>query len=164
MATLFIADTHFGHAGALALYRRPFASVVQMDAAMVERWNQAVDPTDQVWHVGDFAVRQTSDRIADLLGMLKGVKHLITGNNDIEATTASEGWASVRPRAALASDAAVRRGRRCLGFPADHIGGDSPTHHARTAPRRAVTRIAVRVLPIQDQDTTAVRFSASKAR
>ena len=37
MAVWFTADTHFGHAGALSLYRRPFASVAEMNAAMLER-------------------------------------------------------------------------------------------------------------------------------
>lgn len=32
MTVFFTADTHFGHAGALSLYRRPFASVPAMDA------------------------------------------------------------------------------------------------------------------------------------
>ena len=51
MAVWFTADTHFGHAGALALYRRPFTSVAAMDAAMVARWNDVVRPDDEVWHL-----------------------------------------------------------------------------------------------------------------
>ena len=31
MSTYFTSDHHFGHAGALGLYRRPFASVAEMD-------------------------------------------------------------------------------------------------------------------------------------
>ena len=57
MPTFFTADTHFGHAGARSLYRRPFASVAAMDAAMLARWNAAVAPGDTVFHLGDFAVR-----------------------------------------------------------------------------------------------------------
>jgi hypothetical protein len=48
MAVLFTADTHFGHAGALALYHRPFKSVAEMDTALIERLNQAVRPEDEV--------------------------------------------------------------------------------------------------------------------
>jgi calcineurin-like phosphoesterase family protein len=40
MAVWFTADTHFGHAGALSLYRRPFTSVAEMNAAMIARWNE----------------------------------------------------------------------------------------------------------------------------
>ena len=93
MATFFTADTHFGHAGARALYRRPFATVPEMDRAMIERWNAAVIPADTVWHLGDFAVRHPEP--AAILAALHGTKHLITGNNDPAATTALPGWASV---------------------------------------------------------------------
>ena len=35
MAVYFTADTHFGHAAARALFRRPFPSVAAMDEAMI---------------------------------------------------------------------------------------------------------------------------------
>jgi calcineurin-like phosphoesterase family protein len=101
MATFFTADTHFGHAGARALYRRPFASVAEMDAAMLARWNAAVAPGDTVFHLGDFAVRHSDS--ASLLAMLHGEKHLIAGNNDPAAVTALP-WASVAPYAELVVD------------------------------------------------------------
>jgi calcineurin-like phosphoesterase family protein len=82
LAVWFTADTHFGHAGALALYRRPFASVAAMDAAMAERWNQTVGPDDEVWHLGDFALRTSASAAGALLRSLNGRKHLVTGNND----------------------------------------------------------------------------------
>ncbi len=97
MAILFTADTHFGHAGALALYRRPFGSVAEMDAAMIERWNMAVRPEDEVWHLGDFAVRQNAIRIIELLATLNGTKHLIAGNNDGAAVLSEAAWRSVQP-------------------------------------------------------------------
>ena len=100
-ALLFTADTHFGHAGAIALYRRPFASVADMDRAMIERWNAVVQPEDIVWHLGDFAVRQKPERIAELLAALNGTKHLVVGNNDGPATTSCVGWASVRAYAEI---------------------------------------------------------------
>ena len=53
----FTADTHFGHAGARALYRRPFETVAAMDQALVAAWNERVGPADTIWHLGDFAVR-----------------------------------------------------------------------------------------------------------
>jgi calcineurin-like phosphoesterase family protein len=96
MATWFTADHHFGHGGARGLFRRPFASTAAMDEALVERWNQHVGPADVVWHLGDFAVRRPAARIAALLALLAGAKHLIRGNNDGEATTSQPGWASVQ--------------------------------------------------------------------
>jgi calcineurin-like phosphoesterase family protein len=101
MAIFFTSDTHFGHAGALALYRRPFASVSAMDAGIVERWNEVVKPDDHVWHLGDFAIRQLDARMADLLGQLCGHKHLVAGNNDREVTKSLPGWSSVQPYAEL---------------------------------------------------------------
>jgi calcineurin-like phosphoesterase family protein len=106
MALFFTSDHHFGHGGARALFRRPFESAVAMDAAMVARWNEVVGPDDQVWHLGDFAVRQSAERMARLLETLAGRKHLITGNNDGRATVALAGWASVQAYAELEADGA----------------------------------------------------------
>ncbi|HYE50542.1 MAG TPA: metallophosphoesterase family protein [Azospirillaceae bacterium] len=96
MATYFTSDTHFGHAGALGRFRRPFATVAEMDAAMVARWNAVVGPDDDVWHLGDFAIRRTAARMAEILGALNGRKHLVAGNNDGPETLALAGWASVQ--------------------------------------------------------------------
>ena len=104
MTVLFTADTHFGHGGALGLYRRPFASVAAMDAALIERWNRVVSPTDDIYHLGDFAVRQKPERIEALLQALHGRKHLVTGNNDDAAALEARGWCSVQPYLELDAD------------------------------------------------------------
>src|SRR5215510_7591332 len=78
----FTADTHFGHAGALGRFKRPFRSVAEMDEAMIARWNDTVARGDEVWHLGDFAYRLAPDRMRDVLAGLNGAKHLIAGNND----------------------------------------------------------------------------------
>ena len=96
MTLYFTSDQHFGHPGARSLYRRPFASVPEMDRQMIERWNSVVQPRDEVWHLGDFAVRQSPERIASLLTELNGRKHLVVGNNDDAAVTACAGWSSVQ--------------------------------------------------------------------
>ena len=95
MTIFFTSDTHFGHPGALSLYRRPFASVAAMDQAMVARWNETVGPGDEVWHLGDFALRHPLAVVAELLTGLNGSKHLIAGNNDPPATRTLSHWASV---------------------------------------------------------------------
>jgi calcineurin-like phosphoesterase family protein len=97
MAIFFTSDTHFGHGGALGLYRRPFASVVEMNDVLVERWNETVGADDVLWHLGDFAIRQRPAVVADLLARLRGRKHLVTGNNDPSATTELNAWESVQP-------------------------------------------------------------------
>lgn len=50
----FTADTHFGHERTRALHRRPFQSVDEMNAALLQNWNAAVSPNDVIYHLGDF--------------------------------------------------------------------------------------------------------------
>jgi calcineurin-like phosphoesterase family protein len=104
MAFFFTSDTHFGHGGALGLYRRPFASVAAMNEALVERWNETVGPDDEVWHLGDFAIRQRPAVVADLLGRLHGRKHLVIGNSGPEGTTELDGWESAQPYVEIAAE------------------------------------------------------------
>jgi calcineurin-like phosphoesterase family protein len=104
MSVYFTSDHHFGHSGARSFYRRPFASVAEMDRALIERWNSIIKPDDEVWHLGDFAVRQSPERVASLLSELHGRKHLIAGNNDEAAVTACPGWMSVQPYAEVTVD------------------------------------------------------------
>ena len=92
MTTFFTADTHFGDHRTINIQRRPFASVLEMDEALVANWNGVVGPDDEVWHLGDVARRP--DDIAGLLDRLNGRKHLLRGNNDPDAVLAAPGWAS----------------------------------------------------------------------
>ncbi len=100
----FTADTHFGHGGALGLYRRPFARVAAMDDAMGALWNETVGPDDEIWHLGDVAVGPRTPRPAAAfaarltarLAGLHGRKHLVTGNNDPDSVRAWPGWDSVQ--------------------------------------------------------------------
>jgi calcineurin-like phosphoesterase family protein len=92
----FTADTHFGHAGALGRFKRPFRSIAEMDEALIARWNENVARGDEVWHLGDFAYRLAPDRMRDVLARLNGTKHLVTGNNDGADTLGLGGWASVQ--------------------------------------------------------------------
>jgi calcineurin-like phosphoesterase family protein len=104
MTVFFTADTHFGHGGARALYRRPFPSVAEMDAAMQAGWNAVVGPEDEVWHLGDVAVGLPAARVAEILAGLNGRKHLVTGNNDDAAVAALPEWPSVQPYAEIEAE------------------------------------------------------------
>ncbi|HMC90990.1 MAG TPA: metallophosphoesterase, partial [Allosphingosinicella sp.] len=75
MAIFFTSDSHFGDHRTLNIWKRPFASVAEMDAALLAAWNAAVGPEDEVWHLGDFA-RKAAD-VPALLTRLNGVKHLM---------------------------------------------------------------------------------------
>jgi calcineurin-like phosphoesterase family protein len=98
----FTSDTHFGDHRTINIHKRAFASVAEMDAALIEGWNAVVGPQDEVWHLGDFA-RKASD-VPALLERLAGIKHLVRGNNDPPGTSAAAGWASVQDYAELELD------------------------------------------------------------
>ncbi|WP_242096204.1 metallophosphoesterase family protein [Sphingomonas sp. CROZ-RG-20F-R02-07] len=102
MALFFTADTHFGDHRTLNIHRRPFATVGEMDEALVTAWNAIVGADDVVWHLGDVA-RRPAD-VAALLSRLNGTKHLIRGNNDPVATGEAAGWASVGDYVELTED------------------------------------------------------------
>ena len=104
MPTFFTADTHFGHGGARALYRRPFPTTADADRAMVERWNALVAEDDVVWHLGDVAVGPKPDHVGVILASLKGRKHLVRGNNDPDAVCALPHWSSVHDLARIEID------------------------------------------------------------
>jgi calcineurin-like phosphoesterase family protein len=104
VSVYFSSDHHFGHAAARGFYRRPFSSVDEMDREMIQHWNAVVEFDDEVWHLGDFAVRQTPERVASLLTALHGRKHLVVGNNDDAGVTGCVGWESVQPYAEVTVD------------------------------------------------------------
>lgn len=49
MALFFTADTHFGDHRTLNIHRRPFATVGEMDEALVTSWNAVIGSEDVVW-------------------------------------------------------------------------------------------------------------------
>jgi calcineurin-like phosphoesterase family protein len=103
MPLFFTADTHFGDHRTINIQRRPFATVGEMDEAIVAGWNAVVGRDDEVWHLGDVA-RRPAD-VPALLARLNGTKHLLRGNNDDPATCKADGWASVQDYAELTVDA-----------------------------------------------------------
>jgi calcineurin-like phosphoesterase family protein len=94
VTVFFTSDTHFGDHRTLNIHKRAFGSVAEMDGLLIERWNAAVRPDDEVWHLGDFA--RSGAAVDGLLERLNGRKHLVGGNNDPPATRAAVGWATVQ--------------------------------------------------------------------
>lgn len=75
----YTADLHFHYKPFLP--GRPFASVEEMDEAMIRLWNETVTDEDTVYVVGD--VGYNGGYVpGDALGRLQGRKHLIRGNHD----------------------------------------------------------------------------------
>ena len=75
----FVADTHFGHEKMRS--RRGFASVSEMDEALIAAWNARVGETDDVFIAGDL-ICHSERPAAEYLRRLKGRKHLAVGNHD----------------------------------------------------------------------------------
>lgn len=81
MTRWFTADLHFGHANIIRYCDRPFPDVAAMDEALVERWNEVVADSDEVWVLGDVAMGPISESLANV-GRLAGAKLLVPGNHD----------------------------------------------------------------------------------
>lgn len=75
------SDTHFGHRKIIEFEKeaRPYATILEHDLDLVERWNSVVRKEDTVWHLGDVFFGKDAHRI---LGVLKGYKRLVLGNHD----------------------------------------------------------------------------------
>ena len=54
---LFTSDLHLGHKNVIRLCNRPFASIEEMDAVLIENWNRKVHRNDTVYVLGDLMFR-----------------------------------------------------------------------------------------------------------
>lgn len=85
MTIWFTSDLHFGHknmcAEGLNFCDRPFATVAEMNEALVTYWNETVGEHDTVYVLGDLAMGKIDDSLA-WAAQLKGYKRLLPGNHD----------------------------------------------------------------------------------
>lgn len=98
----FTSDTHFNHVNIISFCQRPWRTVDEMNAGLIERWNATVAPGDTVFHLGDFAMGKHDDAPA-IFDLLHGQKHLIVGNHD-STKTKRMGWASVEAKNMLCDE------------------------------------------------------------
>ena len=77
----FTADLHFGHANIMKHCNRPFESVDDMDATLIQNWNDTITQKDEVYILGDFTMKPASDAHG-YLTRLNGQKYFIQGNHD----------------------------------------------------------------------------------
>ena len=57
----FISDLHFGHRNVIRYCNRPFDTVSEMNAGIIENWNNVVTDKDRVFVVGDVALCGTEE-------------------------------------------------------------------------------------------------------
>lgn len=83
---LFTADLHLGHHGILkhCPATRAFDTVEAMDAEIVRRINERVEPSDILYIIGDFAISGDAEYVRDLFHSINGRKVLIVGNHDLD--------------------------------------------------------------------------------
>lgn len=81
----FISDTHLDD-NRLNLYGRDlvFKTSEEFDNAIIKLWNEIINPTDTVYHLGDVAM---SRKGLDKVKLLNGRKYLIKGNYDETETS-----------------------------------------------------------------------------
>jgi calcineurin-like phosphoesterase family protein len=82
VSVFYSSDQHFGHANIIGYCNRPFADVSAMNEALVERWNAVVGVEDEVFVLGDVAMRIVPDGTLVHVSRLNGTKHLVAGNHD----------------------------------------------------------------------------------
>lgn len=81
MTRFFTADLHLGHGNIIEYSRRPFRDAEEMNAALVDGWNDTVGPDDEVIVLGDFAMGRINETLP-LATLLHGHKVLLAGNHD----------------------------------------------------------------------------------
>lgn len=77
----YISDLHFGHKNIIKFDERPFQSAEEMDAKIIENWNNVVKNGDNVYVVGDMFWCKMDNAI-EILNSLNGNKFLVKGNHD----------------------------------------------------------------------------------
>jgi calcineurin-like phosphoesterase family protein len=78
----FTSDHHFGHTNILKFSNRPFENIEEMNDELIKRWNEKINPEDEVYHLGDFGMTKDSGLINEILDQLNGTKYLIVGNHE----------------------------------------------------------------------------------
>ena len=78
----YIADCHFFHENLIhRMDNRGFSSVEEMNAYMIEKWNNKVNKNDEVVILGDFSWGKP-EQTQEILSQLNGILYMIRGNHD----------------------------------------------------------------------------------
>lgn len=77
----FSADWHIGHKNILQYSKRPFATVEEHDEHLIQQQNELVQPGDNFYFLGDFALCD-EERAIKFAKRLSGHKFIVFGNHD----------------------------------------------------------------------------------
>lgn len=93
-----ISDTHYNHENIIGFCRSEFANPDDMNSHIVKVWNEYIKPDDDVWHLGDFALKTglKKEETRNLFKQLNGRIHLIRGNHDNLKQIKDFGWTSIQ--------------------------------------------------------------------
>ena len=75
------SDSHFNHNKEFVYKERGFSSVEEMNEAIIERWNECINPNDIVYHLGDVMMGDLNVGLP-LVKSLNGHIKLALGNHD----------------------------------------------------------------------------------
>jgi calcineurin-like phosphoesterase family protein len=81
VTTFYTSDLHFGHANIIGYCDRPWETVEEMNAGLVDNWNKVVSNEDTVFVLGDLCWGDPR-KYTEYLTALNGEKRLVPGNHD----------------------------------------------------------------------------------
>ena len=87
----FTSDQHFGHEKIRLYCDRPFATVEEMNEAMIAAWNSVVNKGDTVYHLGDFFLCDVQEA-REIRKRLNGSICLLRGNHDKTADSMKDAF------------------------------------------------------------------------
>ena len=76
----FTADLHLGHTNIMRYCNRPFKSVAEMDAEIIQRWNTRISEQDAVFVLGD--ITMNGEAFYQYIDQLCGRVYILPGNHD----------------------------------------------------------------------------------
>lgn len=79
----FTSDLHLGHNAIIKMQNRPFASVDEMNGALIHHINACVKPNDTLYLLGDVSHQLPADESNALIKRIHGKKILLLGNHDV---------------------------------------------------------------------------------
>lgn len=82
LVTHFYSDPHYGHSNIIKYASRPFADAREMEATLIQRYNDTVSPDQTCLWLGDCSMRMDPAKFTQILDRLNGHKILVRGNHD----------------------------------------------------------------------------------